>query len=106
MTQRRGYPRSMLHEFLTANRTELIARCRTKVARRPAPRATPAELDYGIPLFLDQLIRALRAEQSSANLKQAVGLITAARPDGKPARTPDTSEIGVTAMQHGQELSE
>jgi hypothetical protein len=27
----------MLHEFLTANRDELIARCVAKVAKRPVP---------------------------------------------------------------------
>lgn len=52
----------MLHEFLAANRTELIDRCRAKVATRRAPRATPMELEHGIPLFLDQLTAMLPAE--------------------------------------------
>lgn len=43
----------MLHEFLTANREELIARCRVKVRKRPAPRPTETELQNGIPLFLE-----------------------------------------------------
>ena len=45
----------MLHEFLTNNRAALIDLCRERVSRRRAPRATPAELEHGIPLFLDQL---------------------------------------------------
>jgi len=53
----------MLHEFLQENREALIARCRSKVTTRRAPRATESELIYGIPLFLDQLINALRSEQ-------------------------------------------
>jgi signal transduction histidine kinase len=50
----------MLHEFLSANRSAIIARTRARVAARAAPQATEAELASGIPLFLDQLIHALR----------------------------------------------
>lgn len=50
----------MLHEFVTANRGEIIARCRGKIASRPAPRPTDVELDYGVPLFVDQLADTLR----------------------------------------------
>ena len=53
----------MLHTFLEDNRGDLIARCRAKVARRLAPRATPPELDLGIPLFLTQLVETLRIEE-------------------------------------------
>src|SRR5687767_4911725 len=52
----------MLHEFLAVNRDELVRRCRERVARRTAPQPTAAELEYGIPRFLDQLITTLRAE--------------------------------------------
>ena len=50
----------MLHEFVTGHRDEIIRRCRAKVKARSTPPPTPAELDYGIPLFLDQLVDALR----------------------------------------------
>ncbi|MDB4952563.1 MAG: hypothetical protein JWO36_132 [Myxococcales bacterium] len=50
----------MLHEFVTANRAEIIARCREKISSRPAPRATDVELESGVPLFLDQLTDTLR----------------------------------------------
>ena len=59
-----GTIRGMLYEFLEANRTELIERCRTKTARRPAPLATLPELELGIPLFLGQLIETLRVVQT------------------------------------------
>lgn len=49
----------MLHEFLATHRAELIERCRAKVAKRRAPRPTPAELEHGVPLFLDQLTQML-----------------------------------------------
>jgi signal transduction histidine kinase len=54
----------MLYKFLDANRAELIERCRAKVALRPAPRSNPKKMAHGIPLFLAQLIEALRAEVS------------------------------------------
>ena len=51
----------MLHEFLSANRSELIRRCRGKVAARGAPRVTPDDLEHGVPLFLDQVTAMLGA---------------------------------------------
>ena len=50
----------MLHEFVAANREELIRRCRAKVEVRSVPPPTPAELEFGVPRFLDQLVDALR----------------------------------------------
>ncbi|MFO0580224.1 MAG: HAMP domain-containing sensor histidine kinase [Polyangia bacterium] len=57
--------RSMLHEFLTTNRSEILARSRAKIAARPAPRPTEAELCDGVPLFLEQLIERLRGSQQA-----------------------------------------
>jgi len=51
----------MLHEFLFANRGEILARSREKLAGRTAPVPTEAELQNGLPIFLDQLIAILRA---------------------------------------------
>jgi signal transduction histidine kinase len=48
-----------LDRFLAENRHEIVSRCRARVAKRRAPRPTDAEIDLGIPLFLDQLIEAL-----------------------------------------------
>ena len=56
----------MLFEFITLNRDEIIRRCRTKVAARSSPAPTAAEIDHGVPLFLDQLVDALRSRQSSS----------------------------------------
>lgn len=55
----------MLHEFVTENRDELIRRCRQKVALRLVPPPTEEEIDYGIPLFLEQLVDALRLGEVS-----------------------------------------
>jgi len=70
----------MLQEFITQNRTELIALCRTKVAARPTPTPTPGELEHGVPLFLDQLAEILRL------------------------RTDSSLEIRETAARHGREM--
>jgi signal transduction histidine kinase len=51
---------SMLHEFVAANRAEIVARCRVKISSRPDPRATDVELESGVPMFLDQLAETLR----------------------------------------------
>ncbi len=51
-----------LHQFLGENRDEIIARTRAKVSKRPAPRATDAEIESGIPLFLTQLGEMLRTQ--------------------------------------------
>ena len=88
----------MMHEFLTQNRGELIERCRMKVAQRPAPRANELELDHGITLFLDQIIKTLRAEESdrpgeSRRMSGQSGGVDAV-----------LSEMGVAAKEHGREL--
>src|SRR5687768_10135459 len=70
----------MLHEFIARNRNEIIRRCRAKVASRSVPPPTPAEIDHGVPVFLDQLRDALRFGVTM-----------------KP-------EIGLSALQHGHDL--
>jgi len=88
----------MLHEFLETNRTEVIDRCRQKVAQRTAPKATDAAGEHGVPLFLDQLIETLRVEHTLAPMQ--VREIS-----GKSGgELPGSTEIGVTAALHGREL--
>lgn len=88
----------MLHQFLTANRSELIARCQSKVAQRPAPRATTREMEYGIPLFLDQLIETLRLETT------ADPMLSRAVSGESGGGVPTESELGKSAALHGREL--
>jgi len=74
---------------ILANRGELLARCRQKVAVRFAPNATPAVVEHGLPLFLEQLASILRAEQRTTSR----------------ASVPDpSSAIGKSAALHGVEL--
>lgn len=50
----------MLGDFIKKNHAEIVARAQDRVALRSAPRPTDAELNEGLPLFLDQLVEVLR----------------------------------------------
>jgi hypothetical protein len=82
----------MLHEFLIANRSELIRRCRGKVAARRAPHATPAELEHGVPLFLDQVTAMLAHPHRDLLLPPP------------PGTTVAESHMNDSATRHGEEL--
>lgn len=88
----------MLHEFLAANRATLIDACRAKVALRRLPKPTDAELQHGIPLFVDQLVKTLRLEQTQEPMRSR----GVSGPAGGAPR--DGSEVGHTAARHGLEL--
>lgn len=88
----------MMYQFLTANRTELIARCREKVAQRGPPGASEEELAHGISTFLDQLIKTLIVEASATPMQSR----RVSGPSG--GGQPNLSEIGESATQHGREL--
>jgi diguanylate cyclase (GGDEF)-like protein len=49
-----------LHEFLVANRSEVLARARTKVAGPDTRNAIVPGVDDGLALFLDELVAVLR----------------------------------------------
>ena len=64
----------------TAVRLQIISRCRAKAATRSRSFPIEAEIDHGVPLFLNQLVDALR-------------LGSRANPD-----------IGRSAVHHGHDL--
>ena len=68
----------MLYDFIATHRQEIITRCQVKAAAR-LPGSNAAE-EYGVPLFLDQLMEVLR-----------LGLRS-------------NSDIGESAVRHGREL--
>jgi hypothetical protein len=82
----------MLHQFLTSNRQIIIERCRDKVSKRLERTDIPDTIDNGVPLFLQQLVDTLRAEQTTH--------IRAVEAEPTPAPT----AIGRTAALHGAEL--
>ena len=88
----------MMHKFLVANRNELERRCRDKVAARPDRLPNKRQLDQGIPMFLDQLIRTLQAE-SEGNAGE--GLAVSGPPSGDPF---NHAELGASAAIHGADL--
>jgi len=77
----------------------LIERCRLKVAKRLAPKGAGKELAYGIPSFLDQLIKTLEVEQTSEPMRSR-------KVSGPAGGGAVVSEIAATAALHGRELSE
>ncbi|TKR34257.1 HAMP domain-containing histidine kinase [Luteimonas gilva] len=87
-----------MHEFLTSHRDELITRCRIKVAQRAPPGVPEKELEHGITVFLEQLIKTLKVEQTSDPMQSRK--ISGASGGGQSA----LSEISESAALHGREL--
>lgn len=88
----------MMYEFLIAHRVELITRCRAKVAQRAVAGSRQRELEFGITVFLDQLIRTLQIEQSSTPMRSR----KVSGPSG--GGQPTLSEMSAAAAAHGREL--
>lgn len=91
----------MLYQFLSNHRGELVSRCLSKSAARldTTPDADAEQTSFGVPLFLDQLIKTLQIEQTATpSLSRDVS--------GSAAGSSEQSEIGKSATQHGRELSE
>ncbi|MDP2817702.1 MAG: HAMP domain-containing sensor histidine kinase [Polaromonas sp.] len=89
----------MLYQFIFRNRQELVNRCLAKVAERSEITTDKPNSRYGISVFIDQLIKTLEVEQTSASLQSR----SVSGPAGGPSEYP---EIGESATQHGRELSE
>ena len=90
----------MLHNFLSSHRTRLIDRCRHSAAQRnPHEKGVGDDSQFGIPLFLDQLIKTLQAEQSG-------GTVAGERVSGRVGGPSNSSELGLAASRHGRERSE
>ena len=89
-----------MHAFLTEHQDELIDRCREKVASRTAAGRPRRELEHGITVFLEQLIKTLLAEE-------AENMPGSRRVSGPAGGGPPTlSEMGESASAHGRELLE
>jgi signal transduction histidine kinase len=74
----------MLAEFITSNNASIIARARARVAGRAFPKPSDNELVNGIPLFVEQLVVALRLALTSD--------------------VPAHQQISKTAARHGRAL--
>jgi signal transduction histidine kinase len=80
----------MLHEFLQANRSTLIERCRAMAVGRSDPQAPAHEFVHGIPVFLNQLIETLALEHPT-------------RPAHRMSPSDDPALSGTAAL-HGRDL--
>src|SRR3970040_2327663 len=89
-----------MHRFLSTHRTELIARCRAKVANRDVAGSDKCELEHGITIFLDQLIKTLQVELTPHPMRSRK--VSGPSGGGKPM----LSEMGESAAAHGRELLE
>jgi signal transduction histidine kinase len=63
----------MLHQFIALKRDEIIARCRVKVGVRSIPPPSDAEINHGVPLFLEQLVDALRSGTCGTEIDRSAG---------------------------------
>lgn len=82
----------MLHHFIANHRSELIALCRTRAETRRAPRATSAEVEHGVPVFIDQVTVMMREEGGDPPAPREAG-----------ASVPPT-EFDAEARRHGASL--
>jgi signal transduction histidine kinase len=81
----------MLHDFIVANREEIIERTRTRLRARTPQKSIEAKLDHGVPIFLTQLVEAL-APSASTSALHLVGTASS------------NQRIADSAALHGQEL--
>ena len=76
-----AYRRHVLNDFIFLHRAEIVALTRQKMAVRMAPRPTEAEMETGVPLFLEQLMTVLTAHELRGSVSDP--------------------ELGRTAANHG-----
>ncbi len=92
----------MLYQFLLNERDGILGLCREKLRELSEPRSSSDEMDYGLPVFYDELIAVLRKdeEDSSVNIDRMTGSIhhAAATRRGK-----ESLRLGYTVSQvvHG-----
>ena len=102
----------MLHEFLMVNRSALIERCRVKVGRRSSPPVTSTEIEEGVPLFLDQLIVALRHEAANPALLRdgkvdfSSLFLVLDHTKGQPISLADAKAKGIPVIAYGSFLND
>jgi signal transduction histidine kinase len=61
----------MLHEFIDANRDEIIRRCRATASGRARGPTDDPDLGPGVPVFLDQLADSLRGVPSGPEIQSS-----------------------------------
>jgi hypothetical protein len=80
----------MLHQFLSAEREEILALCARKVMNTSDRKLSSTEMEEGLPLFYDELIAALKLIEQETT------------PEGNEAHGSNSISRN-SAAQHGEE---
>jgi signal transduction histidine kinase len=88
----------MLHDFIVANRQQIIARVRRHAAARMAVAAVEGDSQRGVPLFLTQLVEALSPAVGRA------GAFTV--DDGSPRSRGAAARMGGDLLKNGHAIAE
>jgi hypothetical protein len=92
-----------MYQFLSDHRQELLQRCRAMFAQHtqhPLPMEADPRWSAGLPIFLEQLIRTLRAEKEGRTAES----LRISGPEG--GDLPHRSEIGQSAAAYGAQMME
>lgn len=87
----------MLHQFLAANRAELIERCLARGLRRSSPSGPRTTLEFGIPVFLEHVIETLRMEDAGNPSHSNPGRVS-------PTGTHVPTALATSAAKNGHQL--
>ena len=92
----------MLHEFLLTHREEILASCEEKLSRVKDQRSSSLEMERGLPIFYDELIEVLRADEEESSESQDEG-IGSAHQSSAIRRGKESLRLGYTVSQvvHG-----
>ncbi|MBX7137659.1 MAG: HAMP domain-containing histidine kinase [Oligoflexia bacterium] len=92
----------MLHEFLAQERDGILALCARKLALLADARASSSEMEKGLPVFYDELIEVLRADEEGAHDPSASQSVSIHRPSAI-RRGKESLRLGYTISQvvHG-----
>ena len=91
---------AMLHELLSEHRHDLIRRCMKMAHERDFPLVASSQLERGVPLFLDQLVDALRCEAAEDAAKRR-------HSDAVLAESSRTAAVhGKALLEHGCTIEE
>jgi signal transduction histidine kinase len=101
----------LLHEFLRANETAILAACETKSAELGGLTPSGGEMKTGLPIFFKQLLTVLEhtpAEPDESAVDQPAMARAASASDepaiARAAGRPFEAEVARTAGTHGSEL--
>jgi signal transduction histidine kinase len=93
---------AMLHEFLLAERDEILALCLQKIIRIADSRNSSEEMERGLPVFYDELIEVLRADTEESGEADNIAIESVHRASAE-RRGKESLKLGYSISQvvHG-----